>query len=184
MYRLVTLIDEDRITARVRELAREISADLAGERIVLVAALKGAVFFLADLARGMTVPVELDFVSAHSYEGDQSSGTIRLEKGPSLDLSGRKVVLVEDIIDTGRTCGFLVDLIARQGVDVLKVCTLLDKPARRVVPVALDYVGFTIENRFVVGYGLDYVEEHRNLRDICYIQQEQDPTSRGASRSV
>jgi len=171
VHGLVKLIDEDQIVARVEELGREISDDFRGQEMVLVAPLKGTVFFLADLARRISVPLELDFVSAHSYEGDRSSGTVRLEKGPSLDLSGKKVLLVEDIIDTGRTCSFLVELIAKQDPEVLKVCSLLDKPARREVPVTVDYVGFTIEDRFVVGYGLDYIEQYRNLRDICYIEQ-------------
>jgi hypoxanthine phosphoribosyltransferase len=168
---LTKLFDQNQIAARVKELAGEISRDFDGEQVVLVAALKGAAFFLADLARQMTVPVELDFVSAHSYAGDKSTGEIRLEKEPSLDLKGRKVVLVEDIIDTGRTCAFLLDLIAKQEPDLLKICTLLDKPARRAVDVPLDYIGFTIEDRFVVGYGLDYDEEYRNLPDIHHIEQ-------------
>jgi hypoxanthine phosphoribosyltransferase len=169
--KLIRLFDQKQIAARVKELAGEISRDFDGEQVVLVAALKGAAFFLADLARRMTVPVELDFVSAHSYEADRSTGEIHLEKPPSLDLKGRKVVLVEDIIDTGRTCAFLVDLILGQEPDLLKICTLLDKPARRTVEVPLDYIGFTIDDRFVVGYGLDYDEQYRNLPDIHYIDQ-------------
>ncbi len=171
MHKLTRLFDQKQIDARVKELAGEISRDFSGEQVVLVAALKGAAFFLADLARQMTVPVELDFVSAHSYAGDTSTGEIRLEKPPSLDLKGRKVVLIEDIIDTGRTCAFLLDLIAKQEPETLKICTLLDKPARRAVEVHLDYIGFTIEDRFVVGYGLDYDEKYRNLPDIHYIEQ-------------
>jgi hypoxanthine phosphoribosyltransferase len=177
VHELVKLIDEGEIVARVEELGREISDDFRGDQIVLVTPLKGGVFFLADLARWISVPVELDFVSAHSYEGDRSSGKVRLEKGPSLGLKGKKVLLVEDIIDTGRTCSFLMELIAGQEPDVLKVCSLLDKPARREVQVVVDYVGFTIEDRFVVGYGLDYMEQYRNLRDIFYIELERDPTS-------
>ena len=177
MHRLVKLIDEGEIVARVEELGREISDDFRSDQIVLVTPLKGGVFFLADLARWISVPVELDFVSAHSYEGDRSSGKVRLVKGPSLGLKGKKVLLVEDIIDTGRTCSFLVALIARQEPDVLKVCSLLDKPARREVEVVVDYVGFTIEDRFVVGYGLDYMEQYRNLRDIFYIELKRDSAS-------
>lgn len=168
---MTRLFDQKQIAARVKELADEISRDFDGEQVVLVAALKGAAFFLADLARQMTVPVELDFVSAHSYAGDKSTGEIHLEKAPSLDLKGRKVVLIEDIIDTGRTCAFLVGLIAKYEPDALKICTLLDKPARRAVDVPLDYIGFTIEDRFVVGYGLDYDEKYRNLPDIHHIEQ-------------
>ena len=171
MHTLVKLIGEEQIIGRVEELGRQISDDFSGDQIVLVTPLKGGVFFLADLARRLSVPLELDFVSAHSYEGDRSSGTVRLEKGPSLDLSGKKVLLVEDIIDTGRTCSFLVELIVRQDPELLKVCSLLDKPARREMQVTVDYVGFTIEDRFVVGYGLDYMEQYRNLRNIFYIEQ-------------
>ena len=171
MHTLVKLIGEEQIIGRVEELGRQISDDFSGDQIVLVTPLKGGVFFLADLARRLSVPLELDFVSAHSYEGDRSSGTVRLEKGPSLDLKGKKVLLVEDIIDTGRTCSFLVELVASQDPEVLKVCSLLDKPARREMQVTADYVGFTIEDRFVVGYGLDYMEQYRNLRDIFYIEQ-------------
>lgn len=173
MRGLIKLLDEKRIVARVAELARDISENFQGDEIVLVAALKGSVFFLADLARQISVPLELDFVSAHSYEGDRSSGKVRLEKPPSLDLKGRKVILVEDIIDTGRTCAFLVELIRKSRPDVLKICTLLDKPSRRIAAISLDYVGFTIADRFVVGYGLDYDERYRNLRDIYYIGQKQ-----------
>ena len=176
MHNLVKLIEEERIATRVQELGRDISDDFRGEQIALVTALKGGVFFVADLARHISVPVELDFVSAHSYEGDRSSGKIRLEKPPSLNLKGKNVVLVEDIIDTGRTCAFLTDLIARHEPGVLKVCTLLDKPSRRRVTVSLDYVGFTIEDRFVVGYGLDYMEQYRNLDDIYVIEHGGDAT--------
>jgi len=172
--RLVRLIEAERIAARVEELGGEISEDFRNEQIVLVTALKGAAFFLADLARRISVPIELDFVSAHSYEGDRSSGKIRLEKPPALDLKGKKVVLVEDIIDTGRTCAFLKELILRHEPDLLKVCTLLDKPSNRRVTIALDYVGFTIEDRFVVGYGLDYMEKYRNLDDICVLERDAD----------
>ena len=174
MHRLVKLIGRERIAARVEELGREISEDFRGEQIALVAALKGAVFFVADLARAISVPVELDFVSAHSYEAGRSSGAIRLEKAPSLDLKGKRVVLVEDIIDTGRTCAFLENLILTRDPKVFKVCALLDKPANRIVTTALDYVGFTVENRFVVGYGLDYMEKYRNLDDICVLEQKED----------
>jgi len=175
VHELTRLFDQKQIAARVKELAAEVSRDFQDEQIVLVAALKGAVLFLADLARQMTVPVELDFVSAHSYEADRSTGEIHLEKAPSLDLKNRKVVLVEDIIDTGRTCAFLLDLIAKQEPETLKICTLLDKPARRAVSVAPDYVGFTIEDKFVVGYGLDYDEQYRNL--------EQGPLRRQGTRA-
>jgi hypoxanthine phosphoribosyltransferase len=174
VHRLVKLIEAESVAARVEELGREISEDFRDEQIALVTVLKGGVFFLADLARTIDVPVELDFVSAHSYEGDRSSGTIRLEKPPALDLKGKKVVLVEDIIDTGRTCAFLEELILKQEPDVFKVCTLLDKPANRLVAIALDYVGFTIEDRFVVGYGLDYMEKYRNLDDIYVLEQDTD----------
>jgi len=174
VHKLVKLIEAKRIAARVEELGREISDDFRGEQIALVTALKGGVFFVADLARRISVPVELDFVSAHSYEGDRSSGKIRLEKPPSLNLKGKKVVLIEDIIDTGRTCAFLRELIAKHEPDILKVCTLLDKPSRRLVTMALDYVGFTIDDQFVVGYGLDYMEKYRNLDDIYAIEQEGD----------
>jgi len=171
VHKLTRLFGQKQIAARVKELAAEVSRDFQDEQIVLVAALKGAVFFLADLARHISVPVELDYVSAHSYEADRSTGEIHLEKPPSLDLKNRKVVLVEDIIDTGRTCAFLLDLIAKQEPETLKICTLLDKPARRTVDVPLDYIGFTVEDKFVVGYGLDYDEQYRNLPDIHYIKQ-------------
>jgi len=169
VHGLIKLFDEKQIVARVAELGQQISEDFRGDQIVLVTALKGSVFFLSDLARYVTVPVKLDFVSAHSYVGENSSGTIRLEMPPSLDLAGKRVVLVEDIIDTGRTCAFLRELASMHHPAVMKVCALLDKPSRRIVPVALDYVGFTIEDLFVVGYGLDYDEQYRNLRDIYYI---------------
>lgn len=175
MRGLVKLFDEQQILARVEELARDISSEFRDEKIALVAALKGSVFFLADIARRMDVPVELDFVSAHSYAGNESAGTVRVEKGPSLDLKGANVILVEDIIDTGRTCARLVELIGECEPAVLKICTLFDKPGRRAAPISADYVGFTIEDRFIVGYGLDHNERYRNLRAVYYIEDGPDP---------
>ena len=174
MLKLVKLYDEAQVIARVAALGQQISRDFSGDTVTLVTALKGSVFFLADLARSITVPVELDFVSAHSYAADRSSGTIRLEKPPSFELTGRNVLLVEDIVDTGRTCAFLVELIADHKPSLVKVCTLLNKPSRRAVTLTLDYVGFIIEDVFVVGYGLDYDEQYRNLRGVWYIESDSD----------
>ena len=148
-------------------MGAELSRDLAGYEIILLCVLKGGVFFLADLARAMTVDVAVDFIQVSSY-GNQtySSGVVTILKEPQLDMHGKAVVIVEDIIDSGLSMREVHKYIQSRGAAVVKVATFLDKPKSRKVPFVADYVGVTIDPHFVIGYGLDYAEKYRNLREI------------------
>ena len=171
------LIPAEDLTARVTELGRQIRADYAGRTPVLVGVLKGAVVFLADLMRAIEAPCECDFIAVSSYGAStRSSGVVELTKDLSMPIDGREVLIVEDIVDTGRTLTYLLrNLETRQPASV-RVCVLLDKEARREVPVSLDYVGFTIPDEFVVGYGLDYAGLYRNLTYVAVLDApEPDP---------
>lgn len=156
-------ITADQIRARVAELGREIARDHAGLPLTLVGVLKGSFVFLADLARAVDVPLEVDFVGASSYEGTNTTGEVRITRDLSRPVEGRHVVLVEDILDTGLTLRRLLDVLASHRPAGLKVCTLLEKPSRARVRIPLDYRGFVIGDEFVVGYGLDKDELYRNL---------------------
>jgi hypoxanthine phosphoribosyltransferase len=158
------LIDSDELRARVAELGEEITADYAGRDLLLIGVLKGAVFFIADLMRHLQVPCEVDFMAISSYgAGTDSSGVVRILKDLDINIAQRNVLIVEDIIDSGRTLRYLVrNLQARQPAS-LEICALLTKPARREIEVPVRYLGFEIPNRFVVGYGLDFAERYRNL---------------------
>jgi hypoxanthine phosphoribosyltransferase len=162
-----TLISADRIERRVAEMAAEIRRDFPG-RVHLVAVLKGAFMFLSDLVRNMEGEVSLDFMAVSSYaKGTTTSGEVRLLKDLDTTLDGRSVVIVEDIVDTGLTLTYLQDILRARGPRDLRTACLLSKPSRRLVDVKVEYIGFTIEDRFVVGYGLDYAERYRNLPYIA-----------------
>jgi len=161
------LIDETRLQARVQELGREISADYAGRELLLLGVLKGAVFFMADLMRSITVPCEIDFMAISSYgAGTDSSGVVRILKDLDINIEDRHVLVVEDIIDSGLTLSYLVRNLESRDPASLAVCALLTKPERRENDVEVAYVGFEIPNRFVIGYGLDFAERYRNLRYV------------------
>ena len=164
------LIDEASLRARVVELGDELSADYAGRDLLLVGVLKGAVFFMADLMRTLTVPCEIDFMAISSYgAATDSSGVVRILKDLDINIEGRDVLVVEDIIDSGLTLSYLMrNLRARQPAS-LEVCALLTKPARREIDVPVRYVGFEIPNRFVIGYGLDFGERYRNLPYVAVL---------------
>lgn len=165
------LFDEDQIKHRVRELAEQIERDAAGRPIVLVAVLKGSMVFAADLMRQMNGSVQLDTVAASSYgKKSVSSGNVQLRKDLDLDVEGKYVVIIEDIIDTGQTLKFLCQHMSLHQPGELKICTLLDKPARRLVTLDADYVGFEIPDEFVIGYGIDYAEQYRNLPYIGFVE--------------
>jgi hypoxanthine phosphoribosyltransferase len=163
-----TLISADALQQRIRELAREIEGDHpTGQEIHLVCVLKGGFMFLSDLVRAMTANVTLDFMATSSYgSGTKSSGEVRVLKDVDSRLAGRHVVIVEDIVDTGLTLKYLQEILHARGPRTLKTACLLSKPSRRKVEVPVDYVGFTIDDKFVVGYGLDYAEQYRNLAYI------------------
>ena len=166
-----TLISADRILGRVRQMAAEIEGDYpAEEEIHLVGVLKGGFVFMADLIRAMSARVTLDFIAVSSYaQGRQSSGEVRLQKDLDSRLEGRHVIIVEDIVDTGLTLTYLQDILRARAPRSLRTACLLSKPSRRQVDVSVEYVGFTIEDRFVVGYGLDYAERYRNLDCIAVL---------------
>jgi hypoxanthine phosphoribosyltransferase len=162
--KLEVLIPAEQIQARVRELGERITADFEGRDLVCVGVLKGCFPFLADLVRAIRLPLRVDFLGVSSYgDGTTSSGVVRLTSDLSKPIQGADVLLVEDIVDTGLTMRYLLEGLATRKPESLRICTLLHKPARTVVEVDLDYVGFTIPDRFVVGYGLDYGEIYRNV---------------------
>jgi hypoxanthine phosphoribosyltransferase len=158
------LIDEEALRRRVVELGDELSSDYAGRDLLLVGVLKGAVFFMADLMRQLSVPCEIDFMAISSYgAGTDSSGVVRILKDLDINIEGRHVLVVEDIIDSGLTLSYLIRNLESRGPASLEICALLTKPGRREIDVPVRYVGFEIPNRFVVGYGLDFAERYRNL---------------------
>jgi hypoxanthine phosphoribosyltransferase len=161
------LLSSDEIQARILEMGRQITNDYAGREPHLVGVLKGACPFMTDLAQAIDLPLTLDFIAVSSYgAATKSSGEVKLVKDLDQGLEGRDLLVIEDIVDTGLTLNYLRGLLRARGPRTLKVVTLLSKPSRRLVNVEVDYVGFTIEDHFVVGYGLDYNERYRNLRDI------------------
>jgi hypoxanthine phosphoribosyltransferase len=168
------LVSEDQIQAKVRELGARISADYAGRELTLVSVLKGSLPFMADLMRSITVPVRIDLMEVSSYGGTstESSGLVRILKDLSASIADEDVLLVEDIIDTGLTLNYLIRYLRGKSPASLRICTLLDKPARRLVEIPVDYTGFTIDDRFVVGYGLDFGEFYRNLRYVGVLRPE------------
>ena len=158
------LLTGDEIAARVADLGAQLAADYAGRTPVLVSVLKGSIVFLADLIRAMDVPLNVDLMEVSSYgSATESSGQVRILKDLSSSIEGRDVVVVEDIIDTGLTLNYLLRFLAERHPASVRVCCLLDKPARRLAEIEIDYRGFTIPDRFVIGYGLDYDERYRNL---------------------
>jgi hypoxanthine phosphoribosyltransferase len=161
------LIDEDAIQVRVRELATRIDADYAGQELLLVGVLKGAVMLMADLSRAMSLPIEMDWMAVSSYgSGTKSSGVVRIMKDLDRDITGRHVLVVEDVLDSGLTLSWLLRNLRSRGPASVEVLTLLRKPDAVKVEVDVRYVGFDIPNEFVVGYGLDYAERYRNLRVV------------------
>ena len=158
------LIDEETLAARVAELGAEVSADYEGRDLLLIGVLKGAVFFMADLMRHLTVACEVDFMAISSYgDATDSSGIVRILKDLDISIEGRDVLVVEDIIDSGLTLSYLIRNLESREPATLEVCALLTKPSRREIDVRVRYVGFEIPNKFVVGYGLDFAERYRNL---------------------
>ena len=166
------MLDEETVDKRVAEIGAQISADYAGKTVHLICVLKGGVFFLCELAKRITVPVSLDFMSVSSYGGGTvSSGVVRIVKDLDEALEGKDVIVVEDIIDSGRTLSYLLEILKKRNPASLKLCTLLDKPERRVGEgVKVNYCGFTIPDEFVVGYGLDYDQKYRNLPYIGVVE--------------
>lgn len=171
--KLFPLISEQEIQQRVKELAKEISADYAKRKPLLVGILKGAWVFMADLARYLTIPVNFDFLTVSSYgQSTQTSGIVKIVTDLKTPIIEKDVLLVEDILDTGLTLKYIIDNLQLRQPRSLKTCVLLDKPERHQVDIKIDYLGFTVPNKFVVGYGIDYNEDYRNLPYIAYIEKE------------
>ncbi len=167
------MIEEKEIDKRISEMAAQISKDYAGETIHLICILKGGVFFMTELAKRITVPVSIDFMSVSSYGNAQvSSGRVRILKDLDESIEGRSVLIVEDIIDSGRTLSYLLDTLSVRRPKSIKLCTLLDKPSRREAEVNVEYTGFSIPDEFVVGYGLDYSQFYRNLPYVGVVVKE------------
>ena len=167
------LIDRETLAARVAELGAEVSADYEGRDLLLIGVLKGAVFFMADLMRHLTVPCEVDFMAISSYgDATDSSGIVRILKDLDINIEGRHVLVVEDIIDSGLTLSYLMRNLEARGPESLEICALLTKPSRREIDVPVRYVGFEIPNKFVVGYGLDFAERYRNLPYVGVLQED------------
>lgn len=167
------MIDEQQVEDRVRQMAAQISKDYQGKTLHLICILKGSVFFACELAKRITVPVTLDFMSASSYgDGTESCGRVKIVKDLDESLEGRDVLVVEDIIESGRTLSYLLQVLTLRNPASLRLCTLLDKPERRVTEVQVDYTGFAIPDEFVVGYGLDYAQKYRNLPYIGRVEFE------------
>ena len=161
---ITELISEEKIENRIREMAAQIEKDYAGEEVLFICTLRGAAFFACELAKRTKLPINIDFIAVKSYGmSSESSGNIKLLKDLDEDIADRHVLVIEDIVDTGRTLSYLMENLKKRNPKSLKLCALLDKPARRVKPIEADYVGFTIEDLFVVGYGLDYAQKYRNL---------------------
>jgi hypoxanthine phosphoribosyltransferase len=170
---LQVLYTRQQIAERVTQMGAEITRDLEGEKLVMVGVLKGAAPFLADLARAVDVDATFDFVAVSSYgKGTRTSGAVKLIKDLDEPIEGKNVLIVEDILDTGLTLSYLRKFLLQQHPKSLRIATLLDKPSRRIEKIDADYVGFSIPNLFVIGYGMDYAERYRNLPDICLMTPE------------
>ena len=165
------LLTEEEVDKRIQEIGEQISKDYAGKQVHLVCVLKGGSFFMCELAKRITVPVSMDFMCVGSYgDGTKSSGVVRIAKDLDESIEGKDVLIVEDIIDSGNTLYYLMDVLQRRKPASLHLCTLLDKPDRRVRDVHVDYVGFNIPDEFVVGFGLDYAQKYRNLPYIGIVE--------------
>ncbi len=167
---LTPLLSYEQIQRRIAEMGTQITRDYAGRSVHMIGILKGAYIFLSDLARAIDLPVSVDFIAVSSYgKGTNTTGEVRITKDLDNSIEGLDVIVVEDIVDTGLTLNYLRNLLESRGPRSLKIATLLDKPSRRLQPVDVEYTGFVIPNAFVVGFGLDYAERYRNLRDVCVL---------------
>jgi len=170
-YHIEQMLSEEMVDAKIKEIGERISKDYEGKTVHLVCVLKGGSFFMCELAKRITVPVSIDFMSVSSYgSSTKSSGVVKIVKDLDEPLTDKNVIVVEDIVDSGRTLSYLMDMLKDRGPASLKLCTMLDKPSRRVIDVNVDYTGFQIPDEFVVGYGLDYDQLYRNLPYIGVVK--------------
>lgn len=171
MKDIKVLINEEQINKRLEELAHQIMRDYEGKDLMFLCILKGSIFFTVELAKRIKNNIQFEFVEVSSYENNESTGKVNLNKDITQSIEGKEVIVIEDIVDTGRTLSFLKDFLIEKKPASLKICSLLDKPSRRIANVQADYIGFTIEDKFVVGYGLDDEQNHRNLNFVGYIEE-------------
>lgn len=170
MEEINVLINKGKLEKRIEEMGKQIQKDYQGKEIVFVGILKGSVMFMAELAKNIKSSVELDFMDVSSYEGTESTKKVKINKDIRNSIGGKDVIIVEDIIDTGRTLTYVLEYLKQKNPNSIKIATMLSKPSRRVMELNVDYIGFAIEDQFVVGYGLDYNEKYRNLPYIGYIE--------------
>ena len=170
MEEIKVLINEARLDGRLEELAKQIEKDYDGKEILFLGVLKGSAVFMVELAKKIKNNVEFEFIEISSYEGTESTNKIKINKDITGKIEGKEVIIIEDIIDTGRTLSYLVEYLKKQKIKSLKIATLLSKPSRRVIELDVDYIGFKIDDVFVIGYGLDYNQKYRNLPYIGYIE--------------
>ena len=172
-YRIEQIISEEEVIERIREIGEQISEDYKGEELFLIGILKGSVPFMADLMRAITLDVEMDFMSVSSYgSGTKTSGVVRILKDLDSDIAGKNVLIVEDIIDSGLTLAYLKEYLAKRNPKSIKIVTMLSKPARRKADIEADYTGFVVDDKFIVGYGLDIDQKYRNLPYISWIKED------------
>lgn len=170
MEEINVLINKSKLEKRIEEMGKQITKDYEGKDLVFVGILKGSVMFMAELAKNIKKSVALDFMDVSSYEGTESTGEIKINKDIRNSIEGKDVIIVEDIIDTGRTLTYVKEYLTKKNPNSIKIATMLSKPSRRVMELKVEYIGFAIEDKFVVGYGLDYNEKYRNLPYIGYIE--------------
>lgn len=167
------LIDQEKLQKRIKELGQEISKDYKGRDLLLICVLKGAVLFMADLAQNIDIPLEMDFMAVSSYgNSTQSSGVVKIVKDLDSSIENKDLLIIEDIVDSGLTLSYLMELFKNRGVKSIKVCSLLEKPTKRIAKLHIDYIGFQVPDEFVIGYGLDFAEKYRNLPYIGVLKEE------------
>ena len=171
MKKIKVLISEEKINERLDELANQLMEEYKGEELVFLCILKGSVFFTVELAKRIKNNIQFEFIEVSSYENNESTGKVKLNKDITGSIEGKNVIIIEDIVDTGRTLSYLKEYLQQKNAKTLKICALLDKPSRRIAPVEADYIGFVIENKFVIGYGLDDEQNYRNLNYIGYVEE-------------
>ena len=171
MKEIQVLISEEQINKRLDELAEQLMEEYKGKDIMFLSILKGSVFFTVELAKRIKNNIQFEFIEVSSYQGHESTGKIKLNKDITGTIEGKEVIIIEDIVDTGRTLCYLKEYLLQKNPKTLKICTLLDKPSRRLTNIEADYTGFVIENKFVIGYGLDDQQNYRNLNFVGYIEE-------------
>lgn len=171
MKEIKVLINEEQINKRLDELANQLMKEYKGKELMFLCILKGSIFFTVELAKRIKNNIQFEFIEVSSYENNESTGKVKLNKDITNSIEGKNVIIIEDIVDTGRTLCFLKEYLLQKNPASLKICALLDKPSRRIVPIEADYIGFSIENKFVIGYGLDDEQNYRNLNYIGYVEE-------------